>query len=61
MHVMASSSAARWLEYDPTDFPLYDALFASPLEVADGHVSLPDDPGLGVDLDPAVVDEFRVE
>ena len=61
MHVMAASTATQWLEFDPTDFPLYDALFASSLEVADGHVSLPEDPGLGVELDDAVIDEYRIE
>lgn len=59
MHVMASSPATRWLEFDPTDFPLYEQLFASPLEVKEGHVALPTDPGLGIELDKPVIDEYR--
>jgi len=61
MHVMAASPAARWLEFDPTEFPLYDALFSSPLTVEDGYVSLPTDPGLGVELDETVVGDYRVD
>ncbi|QLG28193.1 mandelate racemase/muconate lactonizing enzyme family protein [Halorarum halophilum] len=61
MHVMAASPATKWLEFDTTDFPLFDALFTSSLAVEDGLVSLPEDPGLGVELDGSVVDEYRVE
>ncbi|MFC6942727.1 mandelate racemase/muconate lactonizing enzyme family protein [Salinirubellus sp. GCM10025818] len=61
MHVMAASPATQWLEFDPTDFPLYESLFASSLEVSDGQVSLPTDPGLGVQLDGATVDRYRLD
>jgi len=61
IHVLASSPGAQWLEFDPTDFPLYEDLFVSPLEVSDGRVSLPDDPGLGVELDGAVIEKYRVD
>ncbi|MFB6205974.1 MAG: mandelate racemase/muconate lactonizing enzyme family protein [Haloglomus sp.] len=59
MHVMAASPATQWLEFDPTDFPLYEQLFTSPLDVADGDVSLPTDPGLGVELDETVIQRYR--
>lgn len=61
MHVMAASPSTRWLEFDTTDFPLQGSLFRSELSVSDGRLSLPDDPGLGVELDPSVVDDYRVE
>lgn len=53
--------AIRWLEFDPADFPLYEALFSSPLEVEDGYVSMPTEPGLDVELEESVIDPYRVE
>jgi D-galactarolactone cycloisomerase len=61
MHVMASSPACEWLEFDPTEFPLYEALFETPPELEDGRIALPEEPGLGVSLDPDVVDAYRVD
>jgi L-alanine-DL-glutamate epimerase-like enolase superfamily enzyme len=60
MHVLASSPACEWLEFDPTDFPLYEALFATPPEPTGGRVALPEEPGLGAELDD-VVGEYRVD
>jgi L-alanine-DL-glutamate epimerase-like enolase superfamily enzyme len=31
-----------------------------PLPLHDGHVALPDGPGLGVEIDEAAVERFRV-
>jgi L-alanine-DL-glutamate epimerase-like enolase superfamily enzyme len=62
MHVLATAPAGSWLEFDVTDFPLYEDLFTSSLVVDDeGQVALPTDPGLGVDLTADVVDRFGVE
>jgi len=61
MHVMAASPAAQWLEFDPTEFPLYEALFTSSLTITDGYVSLPTAPGLGVELEEAVIQKYRIE
>ncbi|MFB6108303.1 MAG: mandelate racemase/muconate lactonizing enzyme family protein [Haloplanus sp.] len=61
MHVMAASPACEWLEFDPTEFALYEALFETPPEVVDGRVALPEGPGLGVALDESVLDPYRVD
>ncbi|MFB6195599.1 MAG: mandelate racemase/muconate lactonizing enzyme family protein [Haloplanus sp.] len=61
MHVMAASPACEWLEFDPTDFPVYESLFETPPELEDGRIALPDDPGLGVSLDDDVIGEYRVD
>ena len=39
---------------------LADDLVRHPLQVAGGHVAVPDGPGLGVDVDPAQVDRYRI-
>lgn len=61
MHVLAASPACEWLEFDPTEFPLYEELFVTPPSVNDGRVALPEAPGLGVELDEAVIGEYRVD
>jgi len=38
----------------------WQALFAEPLRVADGHLELPDRPGIGLALDRAALDRYRV-
>jgi D-galactarolactone cycloisomerase len=61
MHVMAASPACEWLEFDPTDFPVYEALFETPPTLEDGRIAPPEEPGLGVSLDPDVIGEYRVD
>jgi D-galactarolactone cycloisomerase len=51
--------AYPYVEYDATDNPLAE-LFGFPVE-PDGHVTLPDKPGLGFDLDPARLEPWTVE
>jgi L-alanine-DL-glutamate epimerase-like enolase superfamily enzyme len=60
MHVSAASPACEWLEFDPTDFPVYEALFETPPTLDDGRIALPEEPGLGVGLDEDVIAEYRV-
>jgi len=55
-HLLASMSHGLILEH----MPWWDELFTEPLTVADGHVLLPDRPGLGVELSPRALERFRV-
>ncbi len=48
------------LEYDMSDNRLRTELLKTPLTLEAGHVLLPDGPGLGIELDPAAVDRYRV-
>ena len=43
-----------------THFYLAEDLVRTPLALRDGHVALPDGPGLGVEVDEAAVERFRV-
>jgi L-alanine-DL-glutamate epimerase-like enolase superfamily enzyme len=43
-----------------THFYLAEDIVRRPLELHNGSVSLPDGPGLGVDVDEAAVERFRV-
>jgi len=61
MHFIASIPNGGLLEFDQNPNPLRSELFEEPIEVAnDGTVRLPDRPGLGVTLNQATVDRYRV-
>jgi L-alanine-DL-glutamate epimerase-like enolase superfamily enzyme len=62
MHFIASISNGRWLEFDQNPNPLRSELFDQPvLDLdLDGTVAVPDRPGLGVTLNQATVDRYRV-
>jgi D-galactarolactone cycloisomerase len=48
------------LEYDMSDNALRTELLKTPLKLEAGHVLLPGGPGLGIELDPATVERYRV-
>jgi L-alanine-DL-glutamate epimerase-like enolase superfamily enzyme len=60
-HFIASIPNGSWLEFDQNPNPLRDELFVEPIAPGrDGVFRLPDRPGLGVTLNPDVVDRYRV-
>lgn len=62
MHLIAALPNAGLLEFDQNPNPLRSALFEEPIEVrSDGTVRLPERPGLGIRLNQATVDQFRVD
>ena len=48
------------LEYDMSDNALRTQLLKTPLTLDAGHILLPEGPGLGIELDPATVERYRV-
>jgi galactonate dehydratase len=55
IHVCASSPSVLWLEHQWAESPLFDALVGGPASpLVDGAFSVPNAPGLGVALDPAL-------
>jgi L-alanine-DL-glutamate epimerase-like enolase superfamily enzyme len=62
MHFIASLPNGSWLEWDQNPNALRSELFEDLPEVdATGHVRLPDRPGLGVKLNQATIDRYRIE
>ena len=60
-HFIASLPNAGLLEFDQNPNPLRSELFNEAIEVgSDGTVRLPDRPGLGVTLNQATVDRYRL-
>ena len=61
MHLIASLPNASWLEFDQNANPLRSELLETPIALEpDGFVRLPDGPGLGIALNPAVIEQYRV-
>ena len=61
MHFIAALPNAGLLEFDQNPNPLRSTLFEEPIDVRpDGTVRLPGRPGLGVTLNQATVDRYRV-
>jgi D-galactarolactone cycloisomerase len=48
------------LEFDRTEHPIRQALLVTPIEHAGGIVSVPDGPGLGIEIDRDALSRFKV-
>jgi D-galactarolactone cycloisomerase len=48
------------LEFDRTEHPIRQALLKTPIEHTRGRVGIPQGPGLGIDIDRAALERFRV-
>jgi L-alanine-DL-glutamate epimerase-like enolase superfamily enzyme len=60
LHWMASCPDGDLVEYCLRPSPLMRQLVRNLPPLVDGRVPVPDGPGLGIELDEAVVDRFRV-
>jgi L-alanine-DL-glutamate epimerase-like enolase superfamily enzyme len=61
IHFIASLPNGGLLEFDQNPNPLRSELFEEPIDIRpDGRVRLPDRPGLGVALNQATIDRYRV-
>ena len=57
LHLIAHTGRARWIEKIYID--LESPLFTQPLRLEKGTYTLPTGPGLGADMDPHVLKEYR--
>src|SRR6266851_5889804 len=61
LHFAAATPNALLLEWDQNPNAIRDELLKEPLRLeADGTVKLPDRPGLGIELDRAAVERYRI-
>lgn len=58
-NILAAVGGDGLLEMDVNPNPLRDAVIGDALKVGDGHVRLPDGPGLGVEIDPEAMARWR--
>lgn len=60
LHVNAVLPGERIQEWSTADNPLAQELVSTPLPVVDGHAAVPTTPGLGVEVNQAIVDRFHI-
>lgn len=60
LHVSAAASSAFMLEYSLGANPLLHDLVQEDFPVVEGYIEIPDRPGLGLTLDEAFVEKYRV-
>jgi L-alanine-DL-glutamate epimerase-like enolase superfamily enzyme len=60
LHFVAALPNSRYFEYCVEQGALRQTLTRQRFPVVDGEISVPEEPGLGVDLDDAVVARYRV-
>jgi L-rhamnonate dehydratase len=61
LHLCAFMQRSVFVEFNVTRGPLSRALCRNPLRLKDGHVEVPQEPGLGVEVDEATLEKFRVQ
>jgi len=59
-HVIAAHPAGLTVEIDQTGNPFVDQLLKKPLQVQDGELTLPNNPGLGIELDESIIEKHRL-
>jgi len=59
LHVIATLAHAEYIEFNVTDNPLRTQLLKRPLRVENGALRVPDEPGLGVELNEETVARYR--
>lgn len=59
-HVVAGLPHGLTVEVDQTGNPFVDELLVEPIRVVDGRLQLSERPGLGVELNPAVIERYRM-
>jgi L-alanine-DL-glutamate epimerase-like enolase superfamily enzyme len=60
LHFVAALPNTHYFEYCVEQGALRQTLTRQRFPVVDGNIAVPEEPGLGVDLDEAVVDHYRV-
>lgn len=48
------------VEYDIGNNPLREAMLRTPLKAVDGYLEVPRGPGLGIELNPQVIEQYRI-
>ncbi|HEY8599156.1 MAG TPA: enolase C-terminal domain-like protein, partial [Thermomicrobiales bacterium] len=60
-HLSAYLPNALFLEYNVASSSLLNTLCTVPIQMIDGAVTVPNDPGLGVEVNEDILKRFRVQ
>jgi L-alanine-DL-glutamate epimerase-like enolase superfamily enzyme len=61
IHLIASIPHAPFLEFSVTESAIRKELLARPFVQKDGFIDVPSEPGLGIELNPEVVNKYGIE
>jgi L-alanine-DL-glutamate epimerase-like enolase superfamily enzyme len=61
LHLNAYLMTSQYLEFNVASASLLNNLCKQRIEMIDGYISIPTAPGLGVEVDEAIVERYRVE
>jgi len=61
LHWLASRRSAFIFEYCVEENPIRDHLIRQEIKAVDGYISVPEGPGLGIELNEDIVNRFRVK
>lgn len=61
MHLIAAVPNAPLLEFSVTASPIRKGILISPFEMKDGYVDIPQSPGLGIELNPDIINEYSID
>lgn len=61
LHLNAFMRRSAFQEFNVTTGPLSRELCKDPIQLEDGYLGVPQGPGLGVEVDEAIIDKYRVE
>ena len=59
LHFLAAQADPAYQEFNVMDNPLRTGLLTEPLRPRDGHLRVPEGPGLGVELDERLLEAYR--
>jgi L-alanine-DL-glutamate epimerase-like enolase superfamily enzyme len=60
LHLAAFQRRAEFVEFSTSQGPLSRMLVKEPLRLEDGYLRVPEGPGLGVEVNDAVIEQYRV-
>jgi len=60
LHLVASLKRALFVEYRTLPTPLMTDLLKEPIEIKDGYISIPEKPGLGIELNEDVLEKYEL-
>jgi L-alanine-DL-glutamate epimerase-like enolase superfamily enzyme len=61
LHLNAFMQRSVFQEFNVTSGPMSRELCKNPIQLEDGYLRVPQGPGLGVEIDEATIDKYRVE
>jgi L-alanine-DL-glutamate epimerase-like enolase superfamily enzyme len=60
LHLNAFQRRAVFIEFNTSQGPLSREMIKEPLRMEDGYLTVPDAPGLGVEVNEEVIEKFRI-